>query len=394
MLLGKFYKGLEIHRREKIIFAKFLSPHLVLSTCRTAGGLQDDIQYVYNHQSCEPTGHSHGLPAGAIHDPQSYREFISERNGLPSEYCATLGTAANMNNAVIVSEKFREIEVVAVCTGGVETNAGRAGDPASVYENEDSFEKLDGSDDPVEHGTINTMLFISRELTPGAMVRVVMTATEAKTAVLQELAVNSRYSDGLATGTGTDQISVASMRDTGKPLTSAGKHSKLGELIGKSVFKAIKKTLALQNKLIPQGQCSARVHLERFGAAREHMITGINRWLTVEQGRLLVDNFSCIDRDPVIVAAVAAMVHIKDKITWGILPIECRPEIMAVHAAQVAAAVSGKYNRLTYYQEILVLIKDKFNNEDFLNLTYRAIALGFSEKWVWSFENKERREVE
>jgi len=389
MLLGKFYTGLEIHRGEKIIFAKFLLPHWVLSTCRTAGGLQENMQYVYNHQSCEPTGHSHGLPAGVINDPESYREIISERNGLPSEYCATLGTAANMNNAVIISEKFRELEVVAVCTGGVETNAGRAGDPASVYENEDGFEKIEGTEEAVEHGTINTMLFISRELTPGAMVRVVMTATEAKTAVLQELAVNSRYSDRLATGTGTDQISVASMRNTGKPLTSAGKHSKFGELIGKSVYRAIKKTLALQNKLTPEGQCSVRVHIERFGAAREDMITGIKQWLSAEQGRLLVDNFTCIDRDPVIVAAVAALVHLKDKIAWGILPIECRSEIMAAHAAQVAAAVSGKYNRLTNYQETLVLIKDKFNNQNFLNLVYRAIALGFSEKWVWSFENKE-----
>ena len=33
-------------------------------------------------------------------------------------------------------------------------------------------------------------------------VRAVMTATEAKTAALQELALSSRYSDGLATGTG------------------------------------------------------------------------------------------------------------------------------------------------------------------------------------------------
>ncbi len=33
-----------------------------------------------------------------------------------------------------------------------------------------------------------------------------MMATEAKTAAFQELSVNSRYSDGLAIGTGTDQI--------------------------------------------------------------------------------------------------------------------------------------------------------------------------------------------
>ena len=116
------------------------------------------------------------------------------------------------------------------------------------------------------HGTINTMLFINRELTPAAMVNTVMTATEAKTAALQELDVNSRYSQGLATGTGTDQIGVAAQLEKGVPLTSAGKHTVLGELIGKTVSGAVKATLALQDSLTPERQRSAVRHLERFGA--------------------------------------------------------------------------------------------------------------------------------
>ena len=73
-------------------------------------------------------------------------------------------------------------------------------------------------------GTINTILCINKELTHGAMVRSVMMATEAKTAALQEL--NSCYSNGFATGTGTDQIAVACTLTEKSPLTSAGKHSK------------------------------------------------------------------------------------------------------------------------------------------------------------------------
>lgn len=394
MVLETFYNGLEIHREEKIVYARFLEPHLVLSTCRAAGGMQDDMAYIFNHQSCEPTGHHGSLPSGVISDPAGYRGFIAGQYDLPAEKCATLGTAANMNNAVIARESFRDLTVVAVCTGGVETNGGRVGDPASYYECETGFEQVPDREEAPEHGTINTMVFISKELTPGAMVRVVMTATEAKTAVLQELAVNSRYSDGLATGTGTDQIAVASCRGTGKPLTSAGKHAKLGELIGKAVYRAIKKTLALQNSLTPQGQCSAKTHLERFGADREIMIREMARDpLPEKEQKLLSDNFIAMERDPMVVAAVAALVHLRDKIAWGVLPLECRPEIMVNYGAQLASAVSGKQDRLPFYREMLSLFGVASDNEGFVKMVCRAMALGFSDKWVRVFESGERRDA-
>ena len=81
------------------------------------------------------------------------------------------------------------------------------------------------------------IIFINRELTPAALTDCVMTATEAKAAALQELGINSRYSDSPATGTGTDQILVASQLGTSPPLGYARKHTKLGELIGKNLLK-------------------------------------------------------------------------------------------------------------------------------------------------------------
>jgi adenosylcobinamide amidohydrolase len=157
-----------------------------------------------NHQSCEPVGHNRTVHRLISRDPGAYRQVVSSGYGLPHEQCATLGTAANMRYASIKHAVFRDLEVVAVCTGGVETNAGRAGDPASVFEYCGFHERV-GSHELVTHRTINTLLFINRELTAGAMVSTVVTTTEAKTAALQELAVNSRYSDGLATGIGTDR---------------------------------------------------------------------------------------------------------------------------------------------------------------------------------------------
>ena len=381
MLITTFYDGVEIHRLEKIIYARFLRPHTVLSTCRVAGGLRKDLQYLYNHQSCEPAGHCHGPASLAVRDPLGYRESICNKHDLPAEFCATLGTAANMNNACIAVRTFRDLSVAAVCTGGVEGNAGRAGDPASVVETAEGFEKLPPADSIPGPGTINTLLFIGKPLIPGALTRCIMTATEAKTAALQELAVNSRYSAGLATGTGTDQIGVAAMEDGSPPLTSAGKHAKLGELIGLTVYEAIKGTLARQNNLTPAGQCSAKIHLERFGLTRVAMMEKICSFLEHEQAELLRRNFHAIERDPLTVAAVAALVHVKDKMTWGVLPKTCWFEIMGSFGAQIACSVSGKYARMEAYRTNLAQTLEGYSNTAFLDFVCHSLAYGFVEKW-------------
>jgi len=381
MLLGTYYDGVEIHREEKIVYARFVVPHRVISTCRASGGLREDLTYLYNHQSCEPSRHDRPSHRLASQDPVAYRKAICRRYGLPDQECATLGTAANMRYAAIEHAKFRELEVVAVCTGGVETNAGRAGDPAGLYEVNGDFEKI-GEQEQVTHGTINTLLFISRELAPNAMVRAVMTATEAKTAALQELAVNSRYSDRLATGTGTDQIGIASrLQSDVTPLTSAGKHSILGELIGKTVHDAVCSTLGLQNGLTPERQRSAIIHLERFGVTETSFLEKIAAHLDEANAVLLKNNFSCVERDPLVVAAVAAIVHIRDKVSWGILPSSCVPEIWATYGAQIAAAVSGDYTRLDAYRRALAAQRYAYTNGDLVNLAAHAVALGFQEKW-------------
>ncbi|MBA2882118.1 adenosylcobinamide amidohydrolase [Desulfosalsimonas propionicica] len=381
MRIGTYYDGVEVHRNDKMIYARFLRPHQVLSTCRAAGGFRDDLGFLLNHQSCEPAGHMHRLAPEVWRDAEGYRRMICDPWDLPAEECAVLGTAANMHNAVFQTESFHELTVLAICTGGVESNAGRAGDPASIYETGEGFEKINKAADPKGPGTINTMLFINKPLTPGALTRTLVTATEAKTAALQELCVNSRYSDGLATGTGTDQIGVAAC-ETGDPaLTSAGKHAALGELIGRAVLKATKKTLALQNSLTPAGQCSAKIHLERFGLSRKTMQESICRHLTNGQAALLLDNFTVIERDPVTVAAVAAMVHLKDKFAWGVLPATCWGEVMGAYAAQTACAVSGDYTRMAGYREALAPLHGEYGNPAFTDLVCRALAMGFADKW-------------
>jgi len=381
MLLGTYYNDLEIYRRDRIVFACFLRPHRVVSTCRINGGLSDELSVLFNHQACEPCNHKSQTTRTIIQDPEGYLKHICKAHDLDYKKCASLGTAANMNYATIEPLTFRDLTVVAVCTGGVEVNAGRASDPAHFFESDRQFERLvDSKADPTA-GTINIMVFISKPLTRGAMISTIVTATEAKTAALQELNVNSRYSDGLATGTGTDQIGVASRMTKETPFTSAGKHAKLGELIGKTVKTAVKKTLSLQNELIPEGQRSVKIHIERFGTNKEKMKAAICRLLPDDKAKVLNDNFEIINRDPLTVAAVVAMVHLRDKFVWGILPESCMPEIFSSYGAQIASAISGKTNRIPVYREKLADVQHGSDNAALLNLIFQAMAMGFEEKW-------------
>jgi len=380
MYLGSYYDGVELHRDEKIVYARFLTPHRVISTCSAAGGIREDLACLYNHQSCEPTGHNRTIHRTLSRDPHAYRRLTCQKYDLPDESCATLGTAANMRYAAVREARFRDQTAVAVVTGGVETNAGRAGDKATVYEWNDAYERV-SAEEFVRHGTINIMLLINQELTEGAMVRAIITATEAKTAALQELVVGSRYSDGLATGTGTDQIGIASRLHSETVLSGTGKHSVMGELIGKSVREAVLETLKLQNSLTPESCRSTVYHLRRFGVERESFIRDVSAYLSESEAELFRNNFMVVERDPLVVAAVAALAHVRDEVTWGILPAGCVPELWAAYGAQIAAAVSGKYDRLPAYREALAAAERPMSYESFTRIAARAVALGFSEKW-------------
>ena len=81
------------------------------------------------------------------------------------------------------------------------------------------------------------------------------------------------------------------------------------------------------------------------------------------------------------VAAVAALVHLRDKFVWGILPASCMPEILSSYGAQIAAAVSGKHDRIPMYRKKLSDGKKSIDNELFLSLIYKSFALGFGDKW-------------
>jgi adenosylcobinamide amidohydrolase len=81
-------------------------------------------------------------------------------------------------------------------------------------------------------------------LTDGALAKTIITATEAKTAALQDMDARSSVSpENLATGTGTDNMIVVSGTDPDKKVRTTGGHAKMGELIGATTKIAVDETI-------------------------------------------------------------------------------------------------------------------------------------------------------
>ncbi|MBN2753070.1 MAG: adenosylcobinamide amidohydrolase, partial [Rhodospirillaceae bacterium] len=157
MLVQRFFGAIDLHRDEKFVSLRFRTPFRVISTCPAHGGVREGLDLVFNHQSCEPKGHMMPALIAAHRDAARYSEAIMRAHDLPGLQGAGLGTAANMHNLCIAEKTYRDLSVVALATGGVETNAARAGDPASYYEYGGVFEKR-GDIGPETPGTINIIV--------------------------------------------------------------------------------------------------------------------------------------------------------------------------------------------------------------------------------------------
>jgi adenosylcobinamide amidohydrolase len=89
-------------------------------------------------------------------------------------------------------------------------------------------------------GTINILVQTSIPLTDPAAIEALSIVAEARTVAVLEGGIQSTAGFGLASGTGTDCIAVASPRKSDAPARPyAGKHTVLGHLIGASTYKAV-----------------------------------------------------------------------------------------------------------------------------------------------------------
>lgn len=237
----------EVYYFKDTVFVKFNVRRNGISTSKLNGGYSTNFQCVFNHHLTQEN-----IDYLEKHDVEEYLIQQCWNLNIDSDYSTGLITLAEMNNVSIVKKTYKDLEVVAITTAGVRTNASRAGDPSSFVEKNGKF------------GTINTIILINVNLAHETLLEAFMAATEAKTVALTDLKIPSQYSNGYATGTGTDGLCIFSNLESEDTLTNAGKHSKLGELIGLAVIESIRKAVRKQVWISPKSQSNVLVRLNRY----------------------------------------------------------------------------------------------------------------------------------
>jgi adenosylcobinamide amidohydrolase len=142
------------------------------------------------------------------------------RRGLPAPWIGLL-TSAWTEKAETAVERGAGVAALVIATVGL-SNASAAGLTAPA---------------PSGAGTINTLIVVDADPEPGALVNLVITATEVKTAVLLEAGIKS--TDGYpATGTSTDAVVVAAT-GRGASCRFGGPISELGWVVARAVRRAL-----------------------------------------------------------------------------------------------------------------------------------------------------------
>lgn len=316
MIIHTFPNGDEVHRFNNTITIPFKGKRKVLSTVAYNGGLRENLKTVYNYDSSLGVGVRSEMKCDNLIDHQ---KLLAEEIGLDMETTAGMQTGVHMKNVSIKELSFEHITVTAIVTGGIEANGGRVGDPATWVEDGKTKEKY-------KVGTINIMLYINGNLTDGTMARALVTATEAKTIACEELQLHSNYSRGLATGSGTDETIIIADAESEMLYTNAGKHSKLGELIGLTVKEAVKEALFLQTDVCEELQHNAMRRVRRLGInPRSIFQYYLDEYVSGEEKLDLSTFTSYLDEvviktESIVLSSLIA--HLIDQMDWNLLSIE------------------------------------------------------------------------
>lgn len=209
----------------KTLVVRLKSPVDVLSTLE---GFRN-VSFVGNHYISPPLwgqGHNLGI--------KGMRKKICTLVNVNPESAAFLITGADMDHLAVVKKLYKKYKVYALVTAGVRSNAQRQSKDEGLY---------------YPAGTINIIILTNRRLTDRAMSRAIITATEAKSAALQDLDIRSSYTpqENAATGTGTDNVLI--IGGCGNKLDSTGGHTKMGELIARACYDGVTEAIYKQNRI-------------------------------------------------------------------------------------------------------------------------------------------------
>ena len=204
------------------IHVQFDTPYQVLSSAVLSGGLVE-ASHILNFKV------EKGISAfsSVFKSPDAELAGYCKAQGWKGETVGMM-TAASMDSFRMFKVTQQGVDLIVLATVGL-SNVRRAGDPAEHREIIAGFADV---------GTINLIGLTSAGMTPAAMTEAVMTVTEAKTAALQNLGIQSMVSEAPATGTGTDAIAIAADPQADR-IQYCGKHVLFGELLANLVIETV-----------------------------------------------------------------------------------------------------------------------------------------------------------
>jgi adenosylcobinamide amidohydrolase len=289
----------EVYYLKDSIFIKFNNKRNIISNSALNGGISDNLEFAFNHHLSQDT-----IDYLENHDLDDYLIDLCMNFNVNSLKSTGLVTLARMKNVSIVTKHYKKLEVTAITTAGVRVNASCAGDEASFYEEDGKF----------MHGTINSILIINSKLDDNVLAEAFMVASEAKSVALRDLKIPSQFSNEFATGTGTDGLIVASNLDSNNLITNANKHSKLGELIAKTVIESIHVAIKKQVWITQTSQSNVLVLLNRYKLDINEFYDSLNQDKHSFISRLKID--SKIQEN---IAITSSILNLMDDVKRGII---------------------------------------------------------------------------
>lgn len=320
----------------KTLIIDFRQPLSIVSTLE---GFRKGIETVMNHYSSPPSWViNHNLGVSAL------KKLIYPVLGKCEENTTSLFTGADVDLISVTQKHYKEMEVYALITAGVRSNAVRMSKDQGLY---------------YEPGTINIIILSNMRLTQRAMTRAIISATEAKTAALWDMDIRSSYTPMTypATGTGTDNIIV--VEGDGQAIDHSGGHTKMGELIAKAVYEGVQEAVSKQNGIVAERDVFQRLMDRKINLFRVITLNDCDCGATKTQLAKEMDNLLL---QPKYASFITSSLALSDDFKKGLIhdltPYELWCKTMA---EQIAGKEIHKMKDLVDRNDIPIIIRMSLN---------------------------------
>ena len=306
---GRLCSGITLLRQGRAMIA--MLPHdgfRVLSSGFTNGGYVDSPLAVVNITGMGGKAELTCLEGGMdTYDKVNYR--YAEKLGLDADRTVFQATTASMDNAAVSEATSADgIKVAYVVTAGIRHNGGRAGDPASFDEAAATYKE--------KSGTIITILAIDADLSDGDMFRAMLMATEAKSCIIQELQAKSLYSKGIATGSGTDQVTVIVNKQSPNKVDGLARDSDLAKALSQCMKDALRAAFDRQTGMNPQTQSDLLLLMSRRGLIPDNIREEVRFPASYDE---LMGALGQLYGNRYVAAVTTALLNIADDVDNGLI---------------------------------------------------------------------------